>query len=84
MASSSYLFYASSGLVLTTSNALDRAHNSICCLSRTSADPFRPLSPSQCSPYHYKDKALLIGDAAHAMVPFYGKSSFFSFSRFRR
>lgn len=27
---------------------------------------------SQCSPYHYQDKALLIGDAAHAMVPFYG------------
>ncbi|SCV74844.1 BQ2448_7873 [Microbotryum intermedium] len=26
-----------------------------------------------CSPYHYKDKALLIGDAAHAMVPFYGQ-----------
>lgn len=28
----------------------------------------------QCTPYHYLDKALLIGDAAHAMVPFYGTS----------
>ncbi|BGP41602.1 kynurenine 3-monooxygenase, mitochondrial precursor [Rhodotorula kratochvilovae] len=26
-----------------------------------------------CSPYHYEDKVLLIGDAAHAMVPFYGQ-----------
>ncbi|KAJ8907026.1 hypothetical protein NDN08_003509 [Rhodosorus marinus] len=24
-------------------------------------------------PYHYSDKALLIGDAAHAIVPFYGQ-----------
>lgn len=30
------------------------------------------LSP-QCSPYHYKNKVLLIGDSAHAMVPFYGE-----------
>ncbi|GAA6007176.1 kynurenine 3-monooxygenase [Rhodotorula paludigena] len=27
----------------------------------------------ECSPYHYEDKVLLIGDAAHAMVPFYGQ-----------
>lgn len=27
----------------------------------------------KCSPIHMKDKALLIGDAAHAMVPFYGQ-----------
>jgi len=24
-------------------------------------------------PYHYKDRAIIIGDAAHAMVPFYGQ-----------
>ena len=27
----------------------------------------------KCSPYHYNDKAVIIGDAAHAMVPFYGQ-----------
>lgn len=27
----------------------------------------------QCKPYHYKDRAVIIGDAAHAMVPFYGQ-----------
>ena len=27
-------------------------------------------------PHHYKDKIVLIGDAAHAVVPFYGQGSF--------
>jgi len=27
----------------------------------------------KCSPYHVGDKALIMGDAAHAMVPFYGQ-----------
>ncbi|KAL3277966.1 hypothetical protein HHI36_013306 [Cryptolaemus montrouzieri] len=27
----------------------------------------------KCSPYHFQDRALVIGDAAHAMVPFYGQ-----------
>jgi len=27
----------------------------------------------QCNPYHLGSTALLIGDAAHAMVPFYGQ-----------
>lgn len=27
----------------------------------------------KCSPYHVKDKVVLMGDAAHAMVPFYGQ-----------
>src|SRR6266481_8902799 len=25
----------------------------------------------QSKPYHYKDRAVLLGDAAHSMVPFY-------------
>ena len=24
-------------------------------------------------PYHYKDRAIILGDAAHSMVPFYGQ-----------
>ncbi|KAI8037094.1 kynurenine 3-monooxygenase [Drosophila gunungcola] len=27
----------------------------------------------KCKPYHYADKALILGDAAHAMVPYYGQ-----------
>jgi hypothetical protein len=27
----------------------------------------------QCSPYHIGGSAVIIGDAAHAMVPFYGQ-----------
>lgn len=27
----------------------------------------------KCKPYHYKHRAVIIGDAAHAMVPFYGQ-----------
>ncbi|KAH8325179.1 hypothetical protein KR074_009069, partial [Drosophila pseudoananassae] len=27
----------------------------------------------KCRPYHYEDKALILGDAAHAMVPYYGQ-----------
>ncbi|KAJ8725482.1 hypothetical protein PYW08_003665 [Mythimna loreyi] len=32
-----------------------------------------PLVAIKCRPYHVEDKALLIGDAAHAVVPFYGQ-----------
>lgn len=32
-----------------------------------------PLATIRCTPYHYKDRALLLGDSAHAMVPFYGQ-----------
>ncbi len=31
------------------------------------------LCSVQCSPYHYEDKMIIMGDAAHAMVPFYGQ-----------
>lgn len=27
----------------------------------------------QANPYHYKDRAIILGDAAHSMVPFYGQ-----------
>lgn len=27
----------------------------------------------KCSPYHIGDKCVLMGDAAHAVVPFYGQ-----------
>ena len=27
----------------------------------------------KCSPYNWLDKCLIMGDAAHAMVPFYGQ-----------
>jgi kynurenine 3-monooxygenase len=29
--------------------------------------------PFQAKPYHYKDRAIILGDAAHSMVPFYGQ-----------
>lgn len=32
-----------------------------------------PLISIKCKPYNYRDKVLLMGDAAHAMVPFYGQ-----------
>ena len=32
-----------------------------------------PLVTIRCEPYHWEDKVLLIGDAAHAIVPFYGQ-----------
>ena len=41
---------------------------------------FRPSSASsiyvifpQANPYHYKSRAIILGDAAHSMVPFYGQ-----------
>lgn len=32
-----------------------------------------PLVSIKCSPYHYGDSGVIVGDAAHAMVPFYGQ-----------
>jgi len=32
-----------------------------------------PLISIKCSPYNVSDKCLIMGDAAHAMVPFYGQ-----------
>lgn len=36
-------------------------------------NPIAPLIQIKCSPYHYKDRAILLGDSTHAMVPFYGQ-----------
>ncbi len=37
------------------------------------ANPTGELGTVRCSPWHYRDQALLIGDAAHAVVPFHGQ-----------
>ena len=36
-------------------------------------NPHLPLISITCSPYHYSDACVIVGDAAHAMVPFYGQ-----------
>ncbi|KAG6006350.1 kynurenine 3-monooxygenase, mitochondrial precursor [Claviceps maximensis] len=35
--------------------------------------PHLPLVSLKCRPYHYGSSGVIIGDAAHAMVPFYGQ-----------
>ncbi|KAK6340878.1 kynurenine 3-monooxygenase, mitochondrial precursor [Orbilia brochopaga] len=32
-----------------------------------------PLISLKCNPYHYRNKCVILGDASHAMVPFYGQ-----------
>ena len=36
-------------------------------------NPTSSLATIRCGPWHYKDKVVLLGDAAHAVVPFYGQ-----------
>ena len=36
-------------------------------------NPTAPLGTVKCSPWHYKGNTLLMGDSAHAIVPFYGQ-----------
>ena len=36
-------------------------------------NPHLPLISVKCTPYHYKSSVVILGDAAHAMVPFYGQ-----------
>jgi kynurenine 3-monooxygenase len=36
-------------------------------------NPKSPLMWLKCYPHHFQDKVLLIGDAAHAIIPFYGQ-----------
>jgi kynurenine 3-monooxygenase len=37
------------------------------------SNPRGALITVKTSPHHYSDKAVIVGDAAHAMVPFYGQ-----------
>ena len=37
------------------------------------ANPHLPLISIKCSPHHYASAGVILGDAAHAMVPFYGQ-----------
>ncbi|MEX0965676.1 MAG: NAD(P)/FAD-dependent oxidoreductase [Bacteroidia bacterium] len=37
------------------------------------SNPTGSLVTVSCAPWHYKDKTCLMGDAAHAIVPFYGQ-----------
>ncbi|KAF9052962.1 hypothetical protein BJ165DRAFT_1444407 [Panaeolus papilionaceus] len=36
-------------------------------------NPRCPLICTKAKPYHYMDRAIILGDAAHSMVPFYGQ-----------
>ncbi|KAF2837093.1 FAD/NAD(P)-binding domain-containing protein [Patellaria atrata CBS 101060] len=38
-----------------------------------SQNPHLPLISIKCTPYHYSSSVVIVGDAAHAMVPFYGQ-----------
>ena len=42
-------------------------------------NPTGALGTVKCSPWYYKNKTLLMGDAAHAIVPFYGQGMNASF-----
>lgn len=42
-------------------------------VSSFEANPHLPLISIKCQPYHYSDSVVILGDAAHAMVPFYGQ-----------
>jgi kynurenine 3-monooxygenase len=42
-------------------------------ISSFTKNPHLPLISIKCQPYHFSDSGVIIGDAAHAMVPFYGQ-----------
>ncbi|OAX82092.1 hypothetical protein ACJ72_03554 [Emergomyces africanus] len=37
------------------------------------SNPHLPLISIKCSPHHFGSSAVIVGDAAHAMLPFYGQ-----------
>lgn len=37
------------------------------------ANPHLPLISIKCGPHHFEDSGIIVGDAANAMVPFYGQ-----------
>lgn len=39
------------------------------------ANPTSPLVTVRCAPYHWGSQAVILGDAAHAIVPFYGQGA---------
>ncbi len=42
-------------------------------IERYTQNPMSTLMTVRCEPWNHKDQVLLLGDAAHAMVPFYGQ-----------
>lgn len=42
-------------------------------IAQFNTSPHLPLISINCTPYHYNASVVILGDAAHAMVPFYGQ-----------
>ncbi|KAI5923987.1 hypothetical protein F4810DRAFT_666899 [Camillea tinctor] len=42
-------------------------------ISSFDENPHLPLISIKCRPYHFSSSVVILGDAAHAMVPFYGQ-----------
>ena len=42
-------------------------------ISSFKTNPHLPLISIKCQPFHYSSSVVILGDAAHAMVPFYGQ-----------
>jgi kynurenine 3-monooxygenase len=42
-------------------------------ISSFTQNPHLPLISIKCGPHHFSDAVVILGDAAHAMVPFYGQ-----------
>jgi kynurenine 3-monooxygenase len=42
-------------------------------ISQFNENPHLPLINIKCQPHHFTDSIVIVGDAAHAMVPFYGQ-----------